>query len=69
MYPGHEDKMPERNTERKIHIRMDLKKLLRIRRAELDTTLQDCAVELLDRELSESAPRLSAKSHASPGRR
>ena len=71
MYPGHEDKMPERNAERKIHIRMgeDLHKRLRIRCAELDTTLQDYVVELLGRELSDAGPRRSAKSHASPGRR
>ena len=63
--------MPERNAERKIHIRMqeDLHRRLRIRCAELDTTIQDYLVELLDRELSEAAPRGSAKSHASPGRR
>ena len=63
--------MPERNAERKIHIRMgeDLHKRLRIRCAELDTTIQDYVVELLDRELSEAAPRRGAKSHASPGRR
>jgi plasmid stability protein len=71
MYPGHEDKMPEENAERTIHIRMDedLHKRLRIRCAELDTTIQNYVVELLDRELSEAAPRRSAKSHASPGRR
>lgn len=47
--------MPERNAERKIHIRMgeDIHKRLRIRCAELDTTLQDYVVKLLDRELSE----------------
>ncbi len=61
--------MPERNTERKIHIRMDLKKLLKTRRAELDTTLKDCAVELPDPAPPCTAPRLSVKSHASPGRR
>jgi len=46
--------MPERNAERKIHIRMgeELHKRLRIRCAELDTTIQDYVVELLDRELS-----------------
>jgi len=63
--------MPERNAERKIHIRMgeDLHKRLRIRCAELDTTIQDYVVELLGRELSKGAPRRSAKNHASPGRR
>ena len=47
--------MPERNAERKIHIRTDedLHKKLRIRCDELDTTIQDCVVELLDRELPE----------------
>ena len=71
MYPGHEDKMPEQNAERKIHIRMqeDLHQRLRIRCAELDTTIQDFVVELLDRELSAGAPRRSVKSHAAPGRR
>jgi len=46
--------MPERNAERKVHIRMgeDLHRRLRIRCAELDTTIQDYVVELLDRELS-----------------
>jgi hypothetical protein len=46
--------MPERNAERKIHIRVgeDLHKRLRIRCAELDTTIQDYVVELLGRELS-----------------
>jgi len=46
--------MPERNAERKIHIRMDedLHKRLRIRCAELDTTIQNYVVELLERELS-----------------
>jgi predicted HicB family RNase H-like nuclease len=63
--------MPERNAERKIHIRMgeDLHKRLRIRCAELDTTIQDYVVELLGRELAEAAPHRSTKSHASPGRR
>jgi len=46
--------MPERNAERKIHVRMgeDLHKRLRIRCAEVDTTIQDYVVELLERELS-----------------
>jgi plasmid stability protein len=46
--------MPERDAEKKIHIRMeeDLHKRLRIRCAELDRTIQDYVVELLDRELS-----------------
>jgi predicted HicB family RNase H-like nuclease len=63
--------MPERNVERKIHVRVgeELHRRLRIRCAELDTTIQDYVVELLDRELSEAAPRRSARSHASPGRR
>jgi hypothetical protein len=70
MYPGHEDKMPEQNAERKIHIRMkeDLHRRLRIRCAELDTTIQDFVVDLLDRELSAGAPRRSTKSRATPGR-
>jgi plasmid stability protein len=46
--------MPEPNAERKIHIRMneDLHKRLRIRCAELDTTIQHYVVELLEHELS-----------------
>ncbi|MEW6741729.1 MAG: hypothetical protein AB1486_03135 [Planctomycetota bacterium] len=63
--------MSEQNAERKIHIRMDgdLHRGLRIRCAELDTTIQDFVVELLDRELCRGTPRGSAESHASPGRR
>jgi len=59
--------MPERNAERKIHIRMgeDLHKRLRIRCAELDTTIQDYVVELLDRELStDRRPRRATVSEA-----
>ena len=46
--------MPEQNSERKIHIRVEesLHRRLRIRCAELDTTIQDFVVKLLDRELS-----------------
>lgn len=46
--------MREPNAERKIHIRMneDLHKRLRIRCAELDTTIQHYVVELLEHELS-----------------
>ena len=68
MYPGHEDKMPEQNAERKIHIRMkeDLHRRLRIRCAELDTTIQDFVVELLDRELS--GERRSPTASVSTGR-
>ena len=45
--------MPEQSTERKIHIRVEegLHRRLRIRCAELDTTIQDFVVKLLDREL------------------
>ena len=45
--------MPEQSTERKIHIRVEegLHRRLRIRYAELDTTIQDFVVKLLDREL------------------
>ncbi len=63
--------MPERNAERKIHIRMgeDLHKRLRIRCAELDTTIQDYVVELLDRELSTGKrPRRATGSEAGTGR-
>lgn len=59
--------MPERNAERKIHIRMseDLHKRLRIRCAELDTTIQDYVVELFDRELSTGKrPRRATGSEA-----
>ncbi len=63
--------MPERNAERKVHIRMgeDLHKRLRIRCAELDTTIQDYVVELLDRELStDGRPRRATGSNASTRR-
>jgi plasmid stability protein len=64
MYPGREDKMPDQNAGRKIHIRMDedLHRRLRIRCAELDTTIQEFVVELLDRELSggRGSPRAAA---------
>ena len=45
--------MPEQSTERKIHVRVEegLHRRLRIRCAELDTTIQDFVVKLLDREL------------------
>lgn len=47
--------MPEPSTERKIHIRVEegLHRRLRIRCAELDTTIQDFVVKLLDRELAD----------------
>lgn len=47
--------MPEQSTERKIHIRVEegLHRRLRIRCAELDTTIQDFVVKLLDRELGD----------------
>lgn len=63
--------MPEQNTERKIHVRFaeDLHRRLRIRCAELDTTIQDFVVELLERELSGNAPTHRTKSHTAPGRR
>jgi hypothetical protein len=66
MYPGHEDKMPEQNAERKIHIRMeeDLHRRLRIRCAELDTTIQD--FELLGHELS--GERRSPRAFVSTGK-
>lgn len=53
MYLCREEKMPEQSTERKIHIRVEegLHRRLRIRCAELDTTIQDFVVRLLDREL------------------
>ena len=54
MYLCRDEKMPEQSTERKIHIRVEegLHCRLRIRCAELDTTIQDFVVKLLDRELS-----------------
>jgi predicted HicB family RNase H-like nuclease len=54
MYPSRAEKMPEQSTERKIHIRVEegLHRRLRFRCAELDTTIQDFVVKLLDRELS-----------------
>lgn len=57
MYPCREGKMPGQNTERKIHIRVEegLHRRLRIRCAELDTTIQDFVVRLLDRELFDDA--------------
>ena len=50
--------MPEQSTERKIHIRVEegLHRRLRIRCAELDTTIQDFVVRLLDRELVDDGP-------------
>lgn len=50
--------MPEQSTERKIHIRVEegLHRRLRIRCAELDTTIQDFVVKLLDRELTDDGP-------------
>jgi len=59
--------MPERNAERKIHIRMgeDLHKRLRIRCAEIDTTIQDYVALLLERELStDKRPRRATGSEA-----
>lgn len=49
--------MPEQSTERKIHIRVEegLHRRLRIRCAELDTTIQGFVVKFLDRELSDNA--------------
>ena len=49
--------MPGQSTTRKIHIRVEegLHRRLRIRCAELDTTIQDFVVKLLGRELSNDA--------------
>jgi len=57
MYPYREEKMPEQNTVREIHIQVEagLHRRLRIRCAELDTTIQDLVVKMLDRELSNDA--------------
>jgi hypothetical protein len=64
MYLEREDDMPEQNAERKIHIRIeeDLHRQLRIRCAEVDTTIQDFLVALLGRELSgrSGSPRAAA---------
>jgi len=48
--------MPDRAEMRKIHIRLlpDLHRRLRIRCAELDTTIQDFVVDLLERDLDEA---------------
>jgi len=69
MYPRREDEMPEQTTERNIYIRIaeDLlwRLRIRIRCAELDTTIQDFVVELLEQELSaNSTSRRSSASHA-----
>ena len=48
--------MSEQSTERKIHIRVEegLHRRLRIRCAEIDTTIQDFVVKLLNRELADN---------------
>jgi predicted HicB family RNase H-like nuclease len=62
--------MPEQSTERKIHIRVEegLHRRLRIRCAELDTTIQDFVVKLLGRELVDDGPH-QAEDHRKPGRK
>jgi len=49
--------MVERGAERKIHIRLtqDIHKRLRIRCAELDVTIQDYVVRMLDQALTGEA--------------
>ena len=49
--------MPEPAPERKIHVRLsqDLHRRLRVCCAELDTTIQDYVVDLLERELGGTA--------------
>ena len=49
--------MVERPTERKIHIRLtqDMHRRLRIRCAELDVTIQDFVVSILDQSLDAEA--------------
>jgi plasmid stability protein len=49
--------MVERGAERKIHIRLtqDMHKRLRIRCAELDVTIQDYVVRMLDQALTGEA--------------
>ena len=61
--------MSENSTERKIHIRVEegLHRRLRIRCAELDTTIQDFVVKLLDRELSRDEPPQTDDRHIPTG--
>jgi len=49
--------MVERDAERKIHIRLtqDMHRQLRIRCAELDVTIQDYVVRMLDQALASEA--------------
>lgn len=66
--------MPEKNTERKIHLRFseDLHWRLRIRCVPLDTTIQHFVVEQLERELSASVSGRrgpAASTHAKPSTR
>jgi len=66
--------MPEKNTERKIHLRFseDLHWRLRIRCVPLDTTIQHFVVEQLERELSASVSGRrgpEASTHAKPSTR
>ena len=62
--------MPDAPPERKIHVRMspDLHRCLRVRCAELDTTIQDYVVGLLERELA-GAARASRPGQSERGRR
>jgi plasmid stability protein len=60
--------MVERDLERKIHVRLtqDMQKRLRIRCAELDVTIQDYVVRMLDKALAgeaghEDSPRACPK--------
>lgn len=62
------------STERKIHVRMDeeLHRCLRIRCAELDTTIQDFVVGLIEREVRptpDRRPRANASQRRTKERR
>ncbi|MBM4320375.1 MAG: hypothetical protein FJ125_10540 [Deltaproteobacteria bacterium] len=61
--------MAERDADRKIHVRLtdDLHRRLRVRCAELDRTIQDWVVELLERELGRTGE--AGARHASELRR
>ncbi|MBI2894943.1 MAG: toxin-antitoxin system HicB family antitoxin [Deltaproteobacteria bacterium] len=62
--------MTEREADRKIHVRLtdDLHRRLRVRCAELDTSIQDWVVELLERELGRAANAGSRRAGERRGR-
>lgn len=57
--------------ERKIHIRVagELHRLLRIRCADLDVTIQDYVVRLLEQNLRSVSPPLAGRTTGGPRRR